>query len=285
MKISRLGIVANVHKEEIRQVVAEVARLVPSGIPLIGPADTAALLPGGRIEAVEDLDGCDAVISLGGDGTFLRAARLVERGQIPVLGIKVRSLGFLTEDDPREAVSNLLAGRCEVQERMRLQITVEDDGCERSFTALNDVVVHGAGVSRVLHLATYVNGVLLGEYCADGVIISTPTGSTAYSLAAGGPILNPVTMEAFVLTPLSPHSLSVRPVVISAEETMTIELVESGEEVLITIDGQRACGLCEGKRVVVGRSPLVTRLLVAGGYDFYDLVRRKLQWGGVLRRR
>lgn len=285
MKIERLGIIANVRKEEMRGILAGVAAAVPDGIALIGPPDTASLLPGGRIEPSEDLAGCNAVVALGGDGTFLRAARLVERDQIPVLGIKVRSLGFLTEDDPEQAMRDLLEGRCSVQERMRLEMTVADGSEGPAITALNDVVVHGAGVSRVLHLATYVDGMLLGEYSADGVIVSTPTGSTAYSLAAGGPIINPVTMRAFVLTPLSPHSLSVRPVVIGGDETLTIELVEGGQETLITIDGQQVCSLEPGGRVRVRRSRLVTRLLAAGGYDFYDLVRRKLQWGGVLRKR
>jgi NAD+ kinase len=285
MKISRLGIVANVNKKEMKRILSEVVALVPDGVAVVGPADTAALLPGGGIDAASDLDRCDAVVALGGDGTFLRAARIVEHAQIPLLGIKVRSLGFLTEDDPAEAMRDLFGGRCVVQDRMRLEMTVEDgDGCP-VYTALNEVVVHGAGVSRVLHLSTYVDGMLLGEYCADGVIVSTPTGSTAYSLAAGGPILNPVTMEAFVLTPLSPHSLSVRPVVVGAGETLTIELIEGGDETLITIDGQQACSLERGRRVVLRRSELVTRLLVAGGYNFYDLVRRKLQWGGVLRKR
>lgn len=285
MKISRLGIVANVNKAEMKRILADVAGLVPRDVSLVGPADTAALLPGGRVEAADDLGGCDAVVALGGDGTFLRAAMLVEREQIPVLGIKVRSLGFLTEDDPAAAIRDLLEDRCRVQERMRLEMAVEGDGAGPVCTALNDVVVHGTGVSRVLHLSTYVDGMLLGEYCADGVIVSTPTGSTAYSLAAGGPILNPVTMEAFVLTPLSPHSLSVRPVVLGGAETLTIELIEAGPETLITIDGQKVCGLRPGGRVTVRRSRLVTRLLVAGEYNFYDLVRRKLQWGGVLRRR
>jgi NAD+ kinase len=285
MKISRLGIVANVNKDEMKRILEDVVSLVPEGVSLVGPADTAALLPGGRIEAAPDLGGCDAAVALGGDGTFLRAARIVEHQQIPLLGIKVRSLGFLTEDDPKEAMRDLFSGRCVVQERMRLEMTVEDGDPGEVYTALNDVVVHGAGVSRVLHLSTYVDDMLLGEYCADGVIVSTPTGSTAYSLAAGGPILNPVTMEAFILTPLSPHSLSVRPVVVGAGETLTIELVEGAEETLITIDGQQVCSLEPGRRVVLRRSGLVTRLLVAGQYNFYDLVRRKLQWGGVLRRR
>ncbi|HER44174.1 MAG TPA: NAD(+)/NADH kinase, partial [Candidatus Eisenbacteria bacterium] len=151
-------------------------------------------------------------------------------------------------------------------------------------TALNDMVIHGVGVSRVLHLRMSIGDTLLGEYLADGLIVSTPTGSTAYSLAAGGPIINPVTLESFILTPLCPHSLSVRPVVISSLETLTIELIEGGDS-MMTIDGQEACRVREGDRIKIGKSGKVTRLIVTDGYDFYDLLRRKLKWGGVLRKR
>lgn len=281
MKIRSLGIVANIHKRGIGSVVGRVASAIPESIRLVGNSETAALLTNGRIEKVGSFSGSDAVIALGGDGTFLRAARFVERDAVPILGIKVGSLGFLSEDDPEEAVSDLLAGRCAVQERMRLEISFSPAG-EPIYTALNDAVVHGAGVSRVLHLATFVDGALLGEYYADGVIVSTPTGSTAYSLAAGGPIVNPVTMNSIILTPLSPHPLSLRPVVIGADENVTIELVAGGQETLITIDGQQVCSLPVGHKVNLRRSVYVTRLVVNEKYNFYDLVRRKLQWGGKL---
>ncbi len=129
-----------------------------------------------------------------------------------------------------------------------------------------------------------IGDTLLGEYLADGLIVSTPTGSTAYSLAAGGPIINPVTLESFILTPLCPHSLSVRPVVISSEETLTVQLVEGGDS-MITIDGQEDCVIGEGDRIRVRRSGKVTKIIVTDEYDFYDLLRRKLKWGGVLRKR
>jgi NAD+ kinase len=279
MKIRTFGIVSNIRKKEIREVMSRVIALVPDDVRIVALEDTSCLLEDSRIETVDSLSLCDAVAALGGDGTFLRAARLLEDDEIPVLGIKIRSLGFLTEDDPERAVSDLFAGRCVVQESV-----MESDENGDVFTALNDIVIHGFGVSRVLHLRLSIGNTLLGEYLADGLIVSTPTGSTAYSLAAGGPIINPVTLESFILTPLCPHSLSVRPVVISSLETLLIELVEGGDS-MMTIDGQEACRVSEGDRIRVGRSEKVTKLIVTDDYDFYDLLRRKLKWGGVLRKR
>lgn len=284
MKITTFGIVSNAKKKEIREMMLRVVSLVPDGVRVVALEDTACLLDGGRIETVDSLSGCDAVAALGGDGTFLRAARLVKDDEVPVLGIKIRSLGFLTEDDPERAVSDLFSGKCVIQERMRLEIVREADGNGDVYTALNDIVIHGVGVSRVLHLRMSIGDTLLGEYLADGLIVSTPTGSTAYSLAAGGPIINPVTLESFILTPLCPHSLSVRPVVISSEEKLTVQLVEGGDS-MITIDGQEACSIGEGDRIRIGRSGKVTKIIVTDEYDFYDLLRRKLKWGGVLRKR
>ncbi len=284
MKIATFGILSNIKKQGIRDVMSRVVSLVPDDIRIVAMEETANLLDGGRIERVDSLSGCDAIASLGGDGTFLRAARFVVDDEVPVLGIKIKSLGFLTEDDLERAVSDLFAGKCLVQERMRLESSIEDDDKGAVYTALNDIVIHGVGVSRVLHLRMSIGKTLLGEYLADGLIVSTPTGSTAYSLAAGGPIINPVTLESFILTPLCPHSLSVRPVVISSEETLTIELVEGGDS-MITIDGQEACGISEGDRIRIGRSNRVTKLIVTEDYDFFDLLRKKLRWGGVLRKR
>ena len=284
MKISSLGIVANVRKSEIRSVVSRVVACVPAGIDILGPPDTAALDGSGRI-AAGDVTACDAVVALGGDGTLLRAARIVEASQTPVLGIKIRSLGFLTEDEPERAMRELMEGRCVVSDRLRLETRVVRGGeLTGTHGALNDAVIHGVGLSRVLHLRMRIDGVLLGEYLADGVIVSTPTGSTAYSLAAGGPILNPGTMDAFVVTPLCPHSLSVRPVVVSADESCEIEIVEAGNGAMLTVDGQETAGIDAGDVIGIARSPLVTRLVVTEGYRFYDVVRRKLKWGGVFRR-
>lgn len=284
MTIKTIGLVANVRKREIREVVGTVLAAVPPGVEVLAYEEAAGLAPAGRVRAVSSLDGCDAVLALGGDGTLLVAARLVAERETPLLGIKIRSLGFLTEDDPARAVADLFAGRYLVQRRMRLSIACDGaSGSHREFTALNDAVIHGVGVSRVIHLRTSIDGAVLGEYLADGVIVATPTGSTAYSLAAGGPIINPTTLDAFVVTPLCPHSLSVRPVVASARETCSIEVVEASQETLLTVDGQQYCPVGTGERILFRADAKATQLVVTEGYRFYDLVRRKLKWGGVLR--
>jgi NAD+ kinase len=284
MTIKTLGIVANVKKKDIRTVVSAMLELIPQGVSVCGLPETAALAAAGAVRRVETLSGCDAVLALGGDGTLLTTARLVAEEETPILGIKIRSLGFLAEDDPKRALGDLFAGRFAVQKRLRLEIVREGGGAGPArFSALNDAVVHGVGVSRVIHLETAIDGAVLGEYLADGVIVSTPTGSTAYSLAAGGPIVNPASVEAFVITPLCPHSLSVRPIVVSAGESVAVTLLEDGPETLLTIDGQQSCAVSAGERIVFRRSGTVTRLIVTEGYSFYDRVRRKLKWGGMLR--
>jgi len=284
MRIARLGLVANARKKEIRDVISAVLDLVPPGVAVCGLEETAQLAAAGALRRVESLAGCDVVLALGGDGTLLMAARMVADEEIPLLGIKIRSLGFLAEDDPKRAIGDLFAGRFVIQERLRLEVAREGAAdSPRPFSALNDAVPHGVGVSRVIHLETMIDGVVLGEYLADGVIVSTPTGSTAYSLAAGGPIINPTSVEAFIITPLCPHSLSVRPIVVSARERVSIALVEDGPETLLTIDGQQSCSIATGERLVFRRSPKTTKLIVTEGYSFYDLVRRKLKWGGMLR--
>jgi NAD+ kinase len=284
MKIARLGLVANAGKKEIRDVVKDVLGLVPKSVAVCGLEETANLAPAGAVQRVETLTGCDAVLALGGDGTLLMAARMVADEGIPLLGIKIRSLGFLAEDDPRRAIGDLFAGRFSIQDRLRLSIVCEGGGgAPRVYSALNDAVVHGVGVSRVLHLETTINGTVLGEYLADGVIVSTPTGSTAYSLAAGGPIVNPTSVEAFIITPLCPHCLSVWPIVVSARETFSVAIIEETQETLLTIDGQQSCIVGKGDTLAFKRSSVATKLLVTDGYSFYDLVRRKLKWGGMLR--
>jgi NAD+ kinase len=285
MTARRLGLVVNIHKPDIKEVLDLIVSTVPGEVELAVMEEAAPFLPQGRVEVVDDFSACDAVLALGGDGTLLTAARHVETEEIPLLGIKVRSLGFLTEDEPERALKNLLSGRYLVQDRMRLEVALAKEGIEREkYSALNDVVVHVQGVSRVIHLKTTIDGVFLGEYLSDGVIVSTPTGSTAYCLSAGGPIINPESVEAFVITPLYPHSLSVRPLVVSARETFTVELVEESQVTLLTIDGQQVCRVQKGDTIIFRKSPHVTKLIVNEDYNFYDLVRRKLRWGGVLRK-
>jgi NAD+ kinase len=285
MKIKKLGIIANMKKKAINSIISEAIEIIPDQVELIGTKEISKLQGKDKIKYSESFKGCDAVVAFGGDGTILTAARMIEEDEIPLLGIKIRSLGFLAEDNLKRALNALFEGRYDIQKRMRLEVKHKKNGREDKVTALNDVVIHGVGLSRVLHIKISIGGTLLGEYLSDGVIVSTPTGSTAYSLAAGGPIITPVGMEAFVITPLCPHSLSVRPVVISGEESFNVKVIESAEKTLITIDGQETREVQVGEKLAFCRSEKVTKLIVTENYNFYGLVRRKLKWGGVLRKR
>jgi len=286
MKLERLGIFPNLKKKEIVELVNFVIDSIPEEIKLFALREAERFIANNRLKVTENFSNCNAVIALGGDGTLLSAARMVEKDQIPVLGIKLRSLGFLTEDDPKKAIKNLLSGNIAIQRRMRIRADlIRDKEVVESFTALNDIVIHATGVSRVLQLRTISEGFTFGEYLADGVIVSTPTGSTAYSLAAGGPIVNPITTSCMVITPLCPHSLSVRPLVVSSEEVFAVEVVEDGERSLITIDGQKGCPVTVGDIIEFKKSNLVTNLIVGDDYNFYELVMKKLRWGGIPRQR
>lgn len=282
MKIEKMGIIPNTRKEGIKKIISDSVEMIPGNVEIWGNEEISGII--GRIRQVDSFGGADLILALGGDGTILHAARVVEKEQIPIMGIKIRSLGFLAEDNHRQALRELFAGGCNIQERMRLAV-VNESGEESGYTALNDIVINGVGVSRVLHIRMKINNTLLGEYLSDGVILSTPTGSTAYSLAAGGPIIDPVRNDSIIITPLCPHSLSVRPVVVSSEEAIEIEVLEAGGKIIMTKDGQAGEEIELEEKVTVKKSGRVTRLVVRDNYNFYTLVREKLGWGGVLRRR
>lgn len=274
---NRIGVVANLKKEEVRPFLPEfVAELTGVGIQVfIEPR----MQP--YLESLDDVTvgigrQCDAVISLGGDGTILAVARQYVDLELPILGIKLGRLGFLAESRSADIVSRMREGRFRVQDRMRIMATlVEGDKVIDRFSALNDIVVHGAGFSQMVTLRTIVDGTLLREYRADGVIIATPTGSTAYSLSAGGPLLAP-TMEAILMTPLCPHTMSIRPMVLDSHEKISVEVVAARSKIIVSVDGQEGSYLKENQSVVVKKSDKVTKLIVPDDYDFFNLLREKL---------
>jgi NAD+ kinase len=207
---------------------------------------------------------------------MLMVARRYLDWNIPILGVKGGRLGFLTEPPSAETVARIKSGAYLIQERMRITAVVEENGnVIKEFSALNDVVVHVAGSSRIVGLRTNVDSNLIREYFADGVIVATPTGSTAYSLSAGGPVVMP-TVRAIMMTPLAPHTLSVRPLVIDADGTVRIDVLSANTEMRITVDGQKGMDLEQGQHVTVRRSKAVTRLVVPEHYDFFTLLREKL---------
>jgi NAD+ kinase len=227
----------------------------------------------------------DLLLTLGGDGTLLRGARVVAHGSTPVLGINLGHLGFLTAAAPAEmerALGMWFAGDYELDERMALAIRFSraDGGDGGEHLALNDAVLHKGGAARVIRLLVRASGEEVATYSADGIILSTPTGSTAYSLSAGGPIVSP-SVHCIVATPICPHTLGVRPLVLPAEETVTVEVLSPTEELILTIDGQEHERLLPGARIVVSRAPNPVRLVRFPGQTFFSTLRRKLNWGDL----
>ncbi len=222
----------------------------------------------------------ELIIAFGGDGTILRAARLAARRGIPILGVNLGGFGFLAEistEDLPGALPDLVAGHYELDERMMLEART-DHAEEPSLLALNDVVVTKTGVARVLRLRVLVNGEHLASYPADGVIVATPTGSTAYSLSAGGPILHP-NVDALVITPICPHTFNARSVVVDGNDAVDIELTVPSPEATVTVDGRLGLTLGEAWRVRVHRAQQTTRFVRVRSSSFYSILRTKLAWG------
>jgi NAD+ kinase len=228
----------------------------------------------------------DLMISLGGDGTLLRGARLVAPHHTPVLGVNLGHLGFLTSVGPEEmeaALGAIMAGDYWLDTRftLRAQVIAADGSMSTDHMALNDAVLHKGGFARVIRLAVFVgeDREEVGEYTADGIILATPTGSTAYSLSAGGAIVAP-SMECLLATPISPHTLAVRPLVLPAETRIEVEIREPSAEVVLTLDGQEGEALVNGDRLLVSRGNATVPLVRFHGQSFFSTLRRKLHWGG-----
>jgi NAD+ kinase len=234
------------------------------------------------IVSPKDLPACvDAVSVFGGDGTFLYAARMVASRGVPILGINLGSLGFLTEvklEQMREAFKSLLAGDYELEDRMLLDVEVLKKGDHSArYLALNDAVINKGTLARIIELEVSVDSELVTMTRADGIIISTPTGSTGYSLSAGGPILHP-TLEALIITPICPHTLTNRPVVVPDSAVVGVCL-RHGKDVMLTVDGQVGMPLEQGDRLLIGKAEQPMRLIQIEASPFFKLLREKLKWG------
>ena len=227
----------------------------------------------------------DLIISLGGDGTLLRAARLAATEDMPVFGVNLGGLGFLTQigiDDLEKSLEKLYQERYFLDERMMLSCIVKRREKEiKNFTALNDVVIGKGAFARIICLTTYVNNDYVITYSADGLVVSTPTGSTAYSLSAGGPIVKP-NINSIILTPICPHTLSARPFIIGEDDHVKITLEVSEEEVMITIDGQEGFTLEPNDEVIIKKSDHKARLITFKEKSFYANLREKLRWSGQI---
>jgi NAD+ kinase len=241
-------------------------------------------LKGDRVAINEMGEACDLVISFGGDGTLLSVGRLVAANEVPVLAVNLGGLGFLSEMDislMEAAVDAILTDRFLVESRMLLSARLERSNgeVERDILAVNDVVLGPKAISRIVTVTAYIHREKLFTYRGDGVIAATPTGSTAYSLSAGGPIVDP-RVDLLLLTPICAHSLTVRPLVIPPNLEVGIDVATRGkEEVVMTVDGQATYTLAEGDRVYVTRAKKRLRLIRLEEKDFYRLLQEKLGWG------
>lgn len=287
--MNTIGILARPDLKEAGAAIADlVAWLKARGVRACLEEATAGLVgaagsEGCLVATGRDVAGlADALVVLGGDGTLLAASRLLEK-PIPVLGVNFGSLGFLTEITLAElypTLSGVLESRYQHEERRLLRAVVHRRGRpDVTADVLNDVVITKAGPSRIIELDVSVGGVFVSSFRADGIIVSSPTGSTAYNLAAGGPILSP-TLPAIVITPICPHMLANRPLVVSDEARIEVRLRAAREvDVYAALDGQETFAFADDDSVVVTGSPRRLKLVKAPGRDYYEVLRTKLKWG------
>lgn len=223
----------------------------------------------------------DLIVAIGGDGTLLSVARATGTRSVPILGVNLGRLGFLTEinlDELFPSLDKVLAGELKIESRMRLEVhAMRGDEQLACFYALNDAVITNVALSRMIDLEAHADGVKVTTYHADGLIVSTPTGSTAYSLSAGGPLLVP-DLEAILLTPICPHSLTQRPLVLPLAAQIEVRVLS--QEVALTVDGQAGVELRDGDRVRVRRSDHPVDIVASPFRNRFDILHEKLRWGG-----
>jgi NAD+ kinase len=281
----KVGIVGNPRYADLKGVLEHVAGVAPSrGITLYSEPRLNAFWT--RAVPSFDAENLDALITFGGDGTLLRGARLLAGRETPILGVNLGRVGFLTtatRESLGPALEGLVAGKYEIERRQVLRAAIRDaEGEVRSTQmSVNDIAVHKGGVARVIRVNVFIQGENVGPYSADGIIVATPTGSTAYSLSAGGPIVVPG-VEAIIVTPIAAHTLAVRPLVVPATYRIVIEPIAGwSDDLLVSFDGQTGTTLAPGESVDVCRADHRVCLIRLGGEGFIARMRQKLHWGDL----
>ncbi len=284
MKLKAVGIISKPKKEDICAVAPQLLDwLAQHNLRGVYDEETAGCLDrNDGVKRDQIPPNVDLLIVLGGDGTLLATVRLVEKHPVPILGVNLGHLGFLTETTVKEVyqlLEDVLADRHRLDRRVMLEAEVERNGRRVAVhQALNDVVLHKAAIARIVDLDVSIDGVFVSHIRADGLIVASPTGSTAYSLAAGGPIVLP-SVDAMVVTPIAPHMLTNRPLIIPGDSTVEVSLRHRDETVHVTVDGQVSEEVQEGDRLRVRRSARVVELIVSPRRNYFDVLRRKLRWG------
>jgi NAD+ kinase len=288
--IRRIGVIVKPHQVEALRTLCQLAEwLARRGLVLVGGPEI-------ERERIEHETGCavegvelaglaasvDLLLVLGGDGTMISAARLVGARHVPVLGINYGNLGYLAEFRMEEmfpALEYILAGdyRLEHREMLAVELFRGEERLMRS-RVLNDVVINKSALARIIEIEAYLNGQFVNSFRADGLIVSTPTGSTAYNLSAGGPVIYP-SMNAVVITPICPFTLSNRPIVVPNDALIELRLQTPDEEVVLTLDGQVGRPLMAGDRVLIGKSETTFDIVTPTNRNYFDVLRDKLRWG------
>jgi NAD+ kinase len=288
--IKRIGVIVKPHQPDALETLCRLTSwLSEHGITLVGPTEV-------ERETIEHRTGCtidvvneselagqvDLMLVLGGDGTMIATSRLIGDVRVPVIGVNYGGLGYLAEFPLEElfpALESILAGQYQVQQR--LMLTVELWRGEELVTrnrVLNDVVVNKSALARIIEIEAYLNEQFVNLFRADGLIVATPTGSTAYNLSAGGPIIYP-SMNAVVITPICPFTLSNRPIVVPDDSMIEVRLVTEKEEVALTLDGQVGVPLQAGDRAVIRKSKTAFNLVQPPNRNYFEVLRNKLKWG------
>jgi NAD+ kinase len=286
MKIKKVGIVANTEKEKLPQYARSlISWLEEKGMEVFAEAAIGAKMGISGGYTWENLARkTQLIIVLGGDGTMLRAARHLAKYDVLIVGINMGSFGYLTEVNFNEMYSALefiLAGNYATERRMMLDVTISHGKTIiNAGTVLNDVVINRGNLSRIVELETAINDQYLTTYKADGLIISTPTGSTAYSLSAGGPIVYPE-KDLIIINPICPHTLTNRPIIIPQDSTLRVTMWSKEKGATLTMDGQESFRIWSGDVINVKKSKLVTKLVLSPHRSYWEILRSKLGWGGL----
>ena len=288
--IKRIGIVLKPHQPEALSKICELALwLAERGIKLVGGPEI-------EREQIEHQTGCsveevsieklptkiDLMLVLGGDGTMIATARMLQDHDVPVLGINYGGLGYLAEfriEELYSALESILSDNYRLDKRVMLAVELlRKEGSITTNRVLNDVVINKSALARIIEIETFFNGQFVNAFRADGLIVSTPTGSTAYNLSAGGPVIFP-SMNAVVITPICPFTLSNRPIVVPDDAEIELVLKTDHEEVALTLDGQVGCPLIVGDRVKIRKSRTTFNLVQPSNRNYFDVLRDKLRWG------
>ncbi len=279
--VKRVAVVAKHGQKEAFELCAQIRARFPH-LEMFAEAEVATTVS--RVETFEGAvpDGTELVIVLGGDGTLIHAARTLKGRAVPIFGVNLGSLGFLTEIPARQclpALERVISGDYRADSRMKLDCRLFRDGKQiLSDEVLNDVVINKGALARIADHETWLDSSFVALFKADGIICATPTGSTAYSLSAGGPIVHP-SIDCVVVTPICPHALTQKPIVVPGDHVVRIVLKNQVSDVYLTIDGQAGQPLKSGDRIEVERSPNRVLLVRNPDIDYFGILRQRLHWG------